>query len=78
MDLQHVRLYAEYGSAALYGIGLLGFWLFALSLIKTSVKHFAACAAVGVVWPIFIIVALFRQKKTNSQAPQYVEIKRRK
>lgn len=77
MDLQHVKIYAEYGSAGLYAIGLLGFWLFALSLIKTSIKHFATGILLGVIWPVFIAVALLRQKKT-SQAPQYVEIKRRK
>lgn len=76
MNLQHIKIYAEYGSLGLYALGLLGFWLFSLTLLKTSIKHFITCVLVGVIWPIFIGVALFKQKKANKSAPQYIEIRR--
>lgn len=75
MDLQHIKIYAEYGSFGLYVLGLMGFWLFALTLLKTGLKHFVAAVLLGIVWPIFIAVALFRQKKVN-KAPQYIKIRR--
>lgn len=77
MDLQHIKIYAEYGSLGLYALGLVGFWLFALALLKTSFKHFAACMLAGIVWPLFIFVALFKQKKVNKQAPQFIQIGRK-
>ncbi len=75
MNLQTIKVAAEYSSLALYGLGLLGFFVFALTLLKTSFKHFVVTALLGLVWPIFIAVALFRQKKV-SKAPQYIEIRR--
>lgn len=78
MNLQHVEHCLAYGSIGLYGLVVLGFWLFALSLLKNGFKHFALCVLAGVFWPAFITFALVRQKKVNAQPPKYVEIKRRK
>lgn len=75
MNLHTIEVAAEYSSLALYGLGLLGFLIFALTLLKTSFKHFVATALLGFVWPLFIAVALFRQKKSSK--PQYIEITKR-
>lgn len=76
MNLHAVETAAIYGSLGLYGAGVLGFFLFALSLISTSFKHFIATALLGTVWPIFIAIALIRQgKKVKSGSVKYINVK---
>lgn len=67
MELQAIKIAAEYSSLALYAAGMLGFFIFALTLLKTSFKHFAVTVLLAFVWPLFILVALLRQKKVNGR-----------
>jgi hypothetical protein len=75
MDLQTIKTAAEYSSLGLYGIGVLGFLIFALVLLRTSFKHFAITTLLAPVWPAFVIVALIRGDKKKGP-PKYIEIGR--
>lgn len=76
MNLHTVEIATIYGSLGIYGLGVLGFFLFALSFIGTSFKHFIATALLSVIWPIFIAVALIRQgRKVKSGAVKYVAMR---
>ena len=67
MDLHTVEIYAAYSSLAIYGIGFLGFVLFALSFIKTGFKHFVVGILLAPVWPIFLGVSLIRESKSGKR-----------
>jgi len=76
MNLHTIEVAAAYSSLALYGVGVLGFLVFALTFISTSFKHFIVSVLLAPVWPIFLGVALIRQRsKTNKTAPRYVEFR---
>lgn len=62
MDLHTVKIAAEYGSLSLYGIGILAFFIFGALSLKPNFKHFFVTALVSLIWPIFIVIILLRQK----------------
>lgn len=76
MSLHTIEVAAAYSSLAIYGLGALGFLIFALTFLKTSFGHFLLTAMIAPIWPLFFIFALIRGDKTGKGSPQYIEIRR--
>lgn len=76
MNLHRIAIAIEYGSLAVYGLGVFGFFLFACSFIGVSFKRFSAGVALALVWPIFLIAARSRQRVKNKKAPEYIQFGR--
>jgi len=66
MKLHVVKTVAEYASLGLYGLCALAFLIFMLNLAVSSQRNGAKYTLAGIllapIWPLFLIVALVRQK----------------
>lgn len=61
MDFHTIKTFAGYGSVGLYiGVAII-FLIFALLGLRQGPKRFFVTAAIGLVWPLFIIVIILRQ-----------------